>query len=223
MSFVVAPASCRRIFLPCLSASLLLLALSFGPFFLFAQQNSHAAPRSHDAFVSTLSEAALEQTHGTVRYDGSYVRIPYPGGDVPANIGVCTDVLIRAYRAVGIDLQKEVHEDIANNISAYPLRRYSSTPHTDTNIDHRRVPNLMVFFGRRGKSLAVTDQPKDYVPGDVVAWNLGGGVLHVGLVVNHKSPAGDRWMIVHNIGQGPKLEDVLFNWKIIGHYRYFGP
>jgi len=167
--------------------------------------------------------AAVERTQHAVRYDPAYVRIPYPGGDVPADTGVCTDEVIRAYRAVGVDLQKEVHEDMAANFSAYPNQRRWKLASTDTNIAHRRVPNLMVFFSRKGESLAISSIASEYSPGDLVTWDLGGGVPHIGIVVDQKSPGSRRFMIVHNIGQGPKMEDVLFNWKITGHYRYFGP
>ena len=177
---------------------------------------------SLDQFVA----AAVERTHHTVHYDPAYVRIPYPGGDVPASTGVCTDEIIRAYRAVGIDLQKEVHEDMANHHSAYP-RKWSRASHaaittTDPNIDHRRVPNLMVFFSRHGQILSLSADAREYRPGDLVTWNLGGGITHIGIVVDQKSPQSGRYLIVHNIGQGPQMEDVLFNWKIIGHYRYLG-
>jgi len=158
-----------------------------------------------------------------VRYDPAYVRIPYPGGDVPPDTGVCTDEVIRSYRAVGVDLQKEVHEDMEKNFSAYPRRWRWLTSHADTNIDHRRVPNLMVFFSRKGETLPTTEQARDYSPGDLVTWDLGGGVLHIGIVVAETSAESNRHLIVHNIGQGPKREDVLFQWKITGHYRYCGP
>jgi uncharacterized protein YijF (DUF1287 family) len=148
-----------------------------------------------------------------------YVRIGYPGGDVPDDTGVCTDEIIRSYRAVGIDLQKEVHEGMLRVFDAYPHRWQR---HPDSNIDHRRVPNLMVFFTRKGTALPITLQARDYSSGDIVAWDLGGGVTHIGIVVDRKG-SGDRYMIVHNIGRGPKMEDVLFDWKIIGHYRYSGP
>jgi uncharacterized protein YijF (DUF1287 family) len=169
-------------------------------------------------FLQRLSAAAIERTTHVVRYDPGYVAITYPGGDVPADSGVCSDEVIRSYRALGIDLQKEVHEDIAKHFSAYP-----KGPRTlDRNIAHRRVANLMAFFARKGQVLAITDRAQDYNPGEVVAWNLGGGQNHIGIVVSEKSPARGRYMIVHNIGSGPKMEDVLFDWKIIGHYRYFG-
>lgn len=181
-------------------------------------------PRTAEArqvFLRRFAAAALDRTQHAVRYDAAYVRLPYPGGDVPADTGVCTDEVIRAYRAVGIDLQKEVHEDMAANFSAYPKKWGRREP--DPNIDHRRVPNLMVFFSRKGESLPITDRSEDYAPGDLVTWDLGRGLMHIGMVVDRKTVFARRYMIVHNIGAGPKLEDVLFDWKIIGHYRYFGP
>ncbi len=177
---------------------------------------------SQGTFLQRLSSAAIERTHHTVRYDPAYVRIPYPNGDVPANTGVCTDEVIRAYRALGIDLQKELHEDLVANFSAYPNQRRWQLAHADTNIDHRRVPNLMVFFTRKGESLPITRRSEDYGPGDIVTWDLGGNVPHIGIVVNQLSSSG-RYMLVHNIGEGPRVEDVLFSWRITGHYRYFGP
>jgi uncharacterized protein YijF (DUF1287 family) len=186
-------------------------------------QTGPAETRAQQDFLKRLVSAAVERTHHAVRYDGAYVRIPYPGGDVPADTGVCTDEIIRAYRAVGIDLQKEVHEDMERNFSAYPNQRRWGLAHTDANIDHRRVPNLMTFFSRKGNSLAITSESRDYSPGELVTWNLGGGVPHIGIVVDQRSSASGYYLIVHNIGQGPKMEDILFQWKITGHYRYFGP
>lgn len=173
--------------------------------------------------LKKLVAAAEERTNHIVRYDPAYVRIPYPGGDVPADTGVCSDEVIRSYRAVGVDLQKEVHEDMAKNRSAYPQKWRTLASSTDTSIDHRRVPNLMVFFRRRGEALEITDRAADYLPGDLVTWDLGGDVPHIGIVVDEKSAEGGRHLIVHNIGEGPKREDVLFEWKITGHYRYYGP
>jgi uncharacterized protein len=174
-------------------------------------------------FRKKLIAAAIERTNHSVRYDGSYVRIAYPGGDVPADTGVCTDEIIRFYRAVGVDLQKEVHEDILRDFAAYPNRRRWRLTHPDPNIDHRRVPNLMVFFSRKGESLPLTLRLEDYSAGDLVTWDLGGGVPHIGIVVDRKSQQSGRLLVVHNIGAGPKMEDVLFHWKITGHYRYNGP
>jgi uncharacterized protein YijF (DUF1287 family) len=198
------------------------LFLLLVPSLALAQQPPAVSP-AQQKFLQNLVEAAIERTHVTVRYDPSYVRIPYPNGDVPAETGVCTDEIIRAYRAVGVDLQKEVHEDMLHNFSAYPNQRRWLLAHTDTNIDHRRVPNLMTFFARKGESLPVTARNEDYSAGDLVTWDLGGNVPHIGIVVNRKAARTGRYLVVHNIGRGPQMEDVLFNWKITGHYRYFGP
>ena len=187
---------------------------------LLTGQNQPVSPRQQ--FLHQLVNAAIERTSHTVRYEPAYVRIPYPGGDVPADTGVCTDEIIRAYRAVGVDLQKEVHEDMAANFALYPRKWRWSSGKPDTNIDHRRVPNLMVFFQRQGESLPRTAQAGDYNPGDLVTYDLGGNVPHIAIVVDQKG-SGGRYQIVHNIGQGPKMEDVLFRWKITGHYRYYGP
>lgn len=165
-----------------------------------------------------LSEAALELTKQKVTYDPSYFSIPYPNGDVPANKGVCTDVIIRAYRKMGVDLQKEVHEDMKAHFKWYPKIWGLKTP--DKNIDHRRVPNLMTYFERQGADKPITNNAKDYIPGDVVCWNLSGAITHIGIVVNKKSNDGKRYLIVHNIGAGQVLEDCLFDFKIIGHYRF---
>ena len=198
-------------------ARIISLVLLSGTLWSIAQSSN-----SHAQFTQRLVNAAIERTHHHVRYVSEYIRIPYPNGDVPADTGVCTDEIIRAYRAVGVDLQKEVHEDMVSHFSAYPNQRRWGLAHTDSNIDHRRVPNLMVFFQRKGESLPTTNRAGDYAPGDLVTWDLGGNVPHIGIVVDQKSPSG-RHLVVHNIGQGPKMEDVLFDWKITGHYRYFGP
>jgi len=137
---------------------------------------------------------------------------------VPNDKGVCTDVLTRAYRKLGIDLQKEVHEDMKANFDKYPKNWGLTQP--DKNIDHRRVPNLMVFFTRHGKEKLITNKPDNYLPGDIVCWNLGGGITHIGIVVNKKSTDRQRYLIVHNIGGGQVLADCLLEYKIIGHYRY---
>ena len=186
-------------------------------------QSRSTDPATQQQFLKRFVDAAIERTHHTVRYDPAYVRIPYPGGDVPPDTGVCTDEIIRSYRAVGIDLQKEVHEDMVQNFSVYPRNWRWLLARPDPNIDHRRVPNLMVFFQRKGQPLPISSHIEDYSPGDLVTWDLGGGVPHIGIVVDRKSSQTGRYLIVHNIGQGPKMEDVIFNWKITGHYRYFGP
>ena len=213
---------CKEPPTPCHIAVLaLVFALVIAPR-LSAAQNGSSANSSRAVLTKKLVAAAIERTQHSVRYEPAYVRIPYPNGDVPADTGVCTDEIIRIYRAVSIDLQKEVHEDMQANFWSYPNHLRWQLFHTDTNIDHRRVPNLMVFFTRKGERLVTTSNATDYAPGDLVTWDLGGNVPHIGMVVDHKSVSG-RYMIVHNIGAGPKMEDVLFRWKITGHYRYFGP
>ena len=170
-------------------------------------------------FFTNLADSALVLTRQQVRYDPSYVQISYPNGDVPANTGVCTDVVIRAYRKLGIDLQKEVHEDMKTNFEKYPKKWGLSRP--DRNIDHRRVPNLMVFFSRFGTIKKISQSPCDYQPGDMVCWDLNGrGLTHIGIVSRKKSKDGERNLIIHNIGGGQVLADCLFDWKIIGHYAY---
>jgi uncharacterized protein len=170
-------------------------------------------------FSARLVAAADDRPNHPARYDPGYVKIPYPNGDVPSDSGVCTDEIIRIYRAVGIDLQKQVHEDMLANRSAYPTRLKWMQVGTDTNIDHRRVPNLQVFFQRKAQSLPITKAASDYQPGDIVIWMLPNGRDHIGMVVDRKSLLGTP-MVEHNIGEGPKIENVLFDWKITGHYRY---
>lgn len=169
-------------------------------------------------FFSRLADSALTLTQQQVQYDPAYFKISYPNGDVPANKGVCTDVVIRAYRKLGIDLQKEVHLDMKANFRLYPQKWGLKGP--DPNIDHRRVPNLMTFFRRKGTSLPISDKAADYRPGDIVCWNLGGGVTHIGIVSQKSTSDGKRHLIIHNIGNGQVQEDCLFSFKIIGHYRY---
>ena len=169
-------------------------------------------------FAGRLSSAAISLTKQEVLYDPSYYVLDYPGGDVPEGRGVCTDVVIRAYRKLGIDLQKEVHEDMMAFFHQYPKNRGLSKP--DKNIDHRRVPNLMTFFSRHGEIRPITNKAEDYLPGDLVCWDLGQGLTHIGIVVDKKSADGKRYLIVHNIGGGQVLADCLFTYKIIGHYLY---
>ena len=176
-------------------------------------------PQNSSPQLKPFLASAIEQTRITTGYDPAYVRLDYPGGDVPQETGVCSDVIVRAFRKTGIDLQKEVHEDMSAAWSAYPQRWGNARP--DRNIDHRRVLNLMTFFERRGKALQTTSAREDYSPGDIVAWDLGGGVPHIGIVSNLVTEAPGHFLIIHNIGAGTKAEDVLFNWKVTGHYRYF--
>jgi hypothetical protein len=171
-----------------------------------------------DKFAQKLDSTAIEVTKQDVTYDPSYFRISYPGGDVPAGKGVCTDVVIRAYRKLGVDLQKEVHEDMVANFKKYP--KNWGLKNTDTNIDHRRVPNLMTFFSRHGQMKKITSSANDYLPGDIVTWDLGGGIPHIGIVVHKKSSDQKRYMVVHNIGRGQEISDCLFAFKITGHYTY---
>ncbi len=173
---------------------------------------------SQSSFYERLANKAVELTETEVNYDPTYFIMKYPNGDVPANKGVCTDVIIRAYRKMNIDLQKEVHEDMQTNFEKYP--KIWGLKQTDKNIDHRRVPNLMTFFSRFGNTKKTTSNPEDYLVGDIVCWNLGGAITHIGIVVNKKSDDGKRNLIVHNIGAGKVIEDCLFNFKIIGHYSY---
>lgn len=165
-----------------------------------------------------LSDAAIELTKNKVVYDPTYFVINYPNGDVPSNKGVCTDVIVRAYRKLGIDLQKEIHEDMRANFKKYPQKWQLKK--TDKNIDHRRVPNLMTFFSRFGTVKLKSSNPKDYQAGDIVCWILEGNLTHIGIVINKKSADGQRNLIVHNIGAGQVIEDCLFNYKIIGHFSY---
>lgn len=186
-----------------------LLALSFSA----GAQEPHADPRD------LVINAAVEQIGLTIHYDPSYRAIPYPGGDIPPERGVCSDVLIRAFRAARVDLQVLVHEDMARSFQAYPNIWGLARP--DPNIDHRRVLNLMRFFERQATILAPSPEAADYLPADVVAWRLASGSYHIGLVTGFKPPDAKRPLIVHNIGAGTMLEDILFSFEIIGHYRYF--
>ncbi len=172
-------------------------------------------------FADSLIAAAEERTRHQVVYDGSYQSLDYPGGDVADNRGVCTDVIIRSYRAVGIDLQKVVHEDMVADFCAYPDLWNLSRP--DANIDHRRVPNLQRFFERRGSQLPITAAPGDFLPGDLVTWMLPGNLPHIGIVGHKKSRDGRRRLVIHNVGRGPQQEDFLFEYPITGHYRFSIP
>ena len=172
-------------------------------------------------FGSRLAAAAEERATHSVIYDAAYERISYPNGDVPASRGVCSDEMVRAYRLVGIDLQKLVHEDMKRAFHLYPKNWGLNA--TDTNIDHRRVPNLATFFARHGRSLTPSPNGDDYKPGDVVAWALADGRPHIGLVTERRSSDGKRPLVMHNIGWGPQIEDMLFGLTITGHFRYEGP
>lgn len=170
-----------------------------------------------------LVAAAVARTEVSVRYDGSYVAIPYPGGDVPDDRGVCTDVVIRAYRAVGVDLQQRVHEDMRRAFDDYPSRALWGLERPDPNIDHRRVPNLQAYFRRAGAEVPVTRDAADYRPGDVVTWLLDGRLPHIGIVTDRTHPVSGEPLIAHNAGSGTRLDDMLFSHPITGHYRYLPP
>ena len=171
-----------------------------------------------NSFAEKLSNAAISIIDDKVVYTPDYVSIKYPYGDVPAKTGVCTDVIIRAYRKLNIDLQKEVHEDMKANFSKYPAK-WGLTK-TDTNIDHRRVPNLEVFFERKGKKLKVSENASDYKTGELVTWMINRKLPHIGIVTHLKSEDGKRNLIVHNVGSGQVLQDCLFNYEVVGHFKF---
>lgn len=171
-------------------------------------------------FNNQLSTAALSIINPDIIYDPDYFSMKYPYGDVPPDRGVCTDVVIRAYRKLGIDLQKEVHEDMVSAFEQYPKNWGLNS--TDKNIDHRRVPNLMTFFGRKGIVKSISNSGFDYTPGDIVCWDLGRGITHIGIVVDKKSLDNLRFLVVHNLGGGQVAEDILFHYEIIGHYLFVG-
>lgn len=182
--------------------------------------STHTEKPITKTFQEKLSEAAISIIDPSIDYDPKYYSIKYPNGDIPANKGVCTDVVIRSYRKLGIDLQKEVHEDMKAHFTKYPnLKKWGMTK-TDTNIDHRRVPNLEVFFERKGKKLPVTQNASDYKTGELVTWMINEKLPHIGIITHKKSEDGKRNLIVHNVGGGQVLEDCLFDYKITGHFRF---
>src|SRR6266852_4614030 len=182
------------------------------------QTETRALPANSSPDLKLIIDGAVDQIGKTTSYDASYQKIEYPNGDVPIETGVCSDVIVRAFRRGGIDLQKDLHEDMRDNFSAYPTRWGMKGP--DANIDHRRVPNLETYFTRKGKSLSTDGGSETFLPGDIVTWDLGLGTDHIGMVVNVWYKPTQRYLIVHNMGAA-RLEDVLFAWKITGHYRYF--
>ncbi len=185
-------------------------------YFFFIFIGFYFAPEKQ--FAERLSDAVILLTKDKVSYDPAYFKMEYPNGDVPKNKGVCTDVVIRAYRELGIDLQKNIHEDMTKNFSKYPKIWGLKKP--DSNIDHRRVPNLQVYFSRFGKVLTVSEKASEYKTGDLVTWMINGKLPHIGIVTNRKSIDGKRNLIVHNVGNGQVLEDCLFSYKITGHYSF---
>ena len=182
------------------------------------QTEVRTLPNNSSPQLKLVIDDAIDQVGKTTGYDPSYQKIEYPNGDVPIETGVCSDVIVRAFRKAGIDLQKDVHEDMKSNFSDYPTRWGLKSP--DTNIDHRRVPNLQTYFTRKAKSLTTTGGSETFLPGDIITWDLGGGLDHIGMVVNVWYKPTQRYLVVHNMGAA-RMEDVLFTWKITGHYRYF--
>ncbi len=170
--------------------------------------------------VSELIESARAQVGKTLIYDGSYQAISYPGGDVPLVRGVCTDVIVRAYRTLGFDLQKLVHQDMRARFEAYPSTRIWGLSRPDRNIDHRRVPNLGAFFKRHARVFSAELENDPASPGDLLTWRLPGGLPHIGLVSDRKNPGGERYLVIHNIGFGAQEEDVIGQFELTGHYRY---
>jgi len=173
-----------------------------------------------DSTANSLSSAAMSLVDSTIKYDGSFYKMDYPMGDVPDSIGVCTDVIIRAYRKIEIDLQQLIHEDIVKSISENGGYRVIKP---DPCIDHRRVPNIQTFMERNGTSLSTLPNPHNYLPGDIVTWKMGyyEELNHIGIVVNKKSDRYPfQYQVMHNIGGGQVIEDCLFSWTISGHYRY---
>jgi len=191
------------------------LLLLISPSLCWAQAPSQAQVLERS---QNIVSAARARTLVDIRYDPKYVTLEYPGGDVSSDTGVCTDVIIRTYRnALGYDFQKAVHEDMQTSFGNYPQIWGLKRP--DKNIDHRRVPNLEAFLERQGAAVPITDNPEDYKPGDIVSWRLGGVLAHIGIVSDKKTRLGTP-LIIHNIGQGPVEDDLLFNTDIEGHYRF---
>jgi uncharacterized protein YijF (DUF1287 family) len=188
--------------------------------FLISEKQEISSIENPNSFAEKLSNAAISIIDKEVIYTPNYVKLKYPNGDVPAKTGVCTDVIIRAYRKLNIDLQKEVHEDMVVNFTKYPNLKKWGLKTTDKNIDHRRVPNLEVFFGRKGKTLSITQNANDYKTGEMVTWMINNKLPHIGIITHLKSKDGKRNLIVHNVGGGQVLEDCLFSYKLVGHFSY---
>jgi uncharacterized protein YijF (DUF1287 family) len=188
--------------------------------FLISEKQEISSIENPNSFAEKLSNAAISIIDKEVIYTPNYVKLKYPNGDVPAKTGVCTDVIIRAYRKLNIDLQKEVHEDMVANFTKYPNLKKWGLKTTDKNIDHRRVPNLEVFFGSKGKTLSITQNANDYKTGEMVTWMINNKLPHIGIITHLKSKDGKRNLIVHNVGGGQVLEDCLFSYTIVGHFSY---
>jgi hypothetical protein len=187
---------------------------------LISEKQVISSIENPNSFAEKLSNAVIQIIDKNVIYTPDYVKLKYPNGDVPSKTGVCTDVIIRAYRKLNIDLQKEVHEDMLANFTKYPNLKKWGLKTTDKNIDHRRVPNLEVFFGRKGKTLSITQNANDYKTGEIVTWMIHDKLPHIGIITHLKSEDGKRNLIVHNVGNGQVLEDCLFSYTIVGHFQY---
>jgi uncharacterized protein YijF (DUF1287 family) len=187
---------------------------------LISEKQEISSIENPNSFAEKLSNAAIQIIDKDVVYTPDYVKLKYPNGDVPPKTGVCTDVIIRAYRKLNIDLQKEVHEDMVTNFTKYPNLKKWGLKTTDKNIDHRRVPNLEVFFDRKGKILSISQNANDYKTGEIVTWMINDKLPHIGIITHLKSTDGNRNLIVHNVGGGQVLEDCLFSYTIVGHFQY---
>ncbi len=187
---------------------------------LISEKQEISSIENPNSFAEKLSNAAIQIIDKDVVYTPDYVKLKYPNGDVPSKTGVCTDLIIRAYRKLNIDLQKEVHEDMVANFTKYPNLKKWGLKTTDKNIDHRRVPNLEVFFGRKGKTLSITQNANNYKTGEIVTWMIHDKLPHIGIITHLKSKDGKRNLIVHNVGNGQVLEDCLFSYTIVGHFQY---
>ena len=183
---------------------------------------NHKVTEFKNTFQKDIVKAAINRTNQAIIYNGKYFVIDYPNGDIPSHFGVCTDVIIRSYRALGIDLQQLMHEDIKNNFEYYAITQiWKEQRRPDKNIDHRRVPNIEKFIQKNGEKITKSNNPKNYQPGDIVTWNLSGSSpWHIGIVTNKISNRTNNPLVVHNIGKGPQLDDCLFDFPIRGHYRY---
>ena len=191
--------------------------------FFGCNNNDYESIILKEGIQKDLVGAALERTKHKITYNGNYFNIDYPNGDIPENFGVCTDVIIRSYRKINIDLQQLMHEDIKRNFNDYPIKKHwPKQRKADSNIDHRRVPNLEFFLSKYGKSIPISTDKDDYRPGDIITWDLkGSSPWHIGVVVDKISTRTNNPLIVHNIGKGPVMEDAIFDYPIRGHYRFF--
>jgi len=193
-------------------------AAVLGGLALAACGQAEAQVRPASARARTLIAAARRQVGITLAYDPAYTALPYPGGDVPRAKGVCTDVLIRAYRdAFGIDLQLEVHRDMTAHFAAYPKRWSLKRP--DRNIDHRRVPNLETYWTRMAARQPIPARARDWQPGDLFTTLIDGRLPHTGIVSDRLAANGNP-LVIHNIGNGAREEDMLLAWKPTGRFRW---